>query len=83
MKSFYECEINKNLNFHSARHTFATTVTLTNDVPMETVSSMLGHKKLATTQIYSKVVEKKISVNMQALKEKLIQTNEKLKNIGH
>jgi site-specific recombinase XerD len=44
------CEINKKMTFHTARHTFATTVTLTNGVPIETVSKMLGHKTLRTTQ---------------------------------
>jgi len=56
------CGITKNLTFHMARHTFATTVTLTNGVPIETVSKLLGHTKLATTQIYARVIEKKISV---------------------
>ena len=65
------CGINKKLTFHIARHTFATTVTLTNGVPIESVSSMLGHKNLRTTQIYAKVVEKKVSADMKALKEKL------------
>ncbi len=63
--------IEKYLTFHLARHTFATTVTLLNGVPIETVSSMLGHKSIRTTQIYSKVVEEKISVDMKMLKEKL------------
>ncbi|MEM6844991.1 MAG: site-specific integrase [Bacteroidota bacterium] len=65
------CGINKKLTFHIARHTFATTVTLTNGVPIESVSSMLGHKNLRTTQIYAKVVEKKVSADMKVLKEKL------------
>ncbi len=65
------CGINKKLTFHTARHTFATTVTLTNGVPMESVSSMLGHKNLRTTQIYAKVVEKKVSEDMKMLKGKL------------
>jgi site-specific recombinase XerD len=46
-------------------------VTLTNGVPIETVSSMLGHKNLRTTQIYAKVVQEKVSYDMKALKEKL------------
>ena len=54
-----KCEINKELTFHAARHTFATTVTLTNGVPIESVSTMLGHKSIRTTQIYAKVVERK------------------------
>jgi site-specific recombinase XerD len=65
------CKIKKTLTFHIARHTFATTVTLTNGVPIETVSKMLGHTKLATTQIYAKVVENKIGEDMAALKQKL------------
>jgi site-specific recombinase XerD len=65
------CEIEKNLTFHIARHTFATTVTLTNGVPIETVSSMLGHKSFKTTQIYAKVIKKKVSRDMNALKVKL------------
>lgn len=68
------CGINKNLTFHIARHTFATTVTLTNGVPIETVSKMLGHKKITTTQIYSKVVEQKVSYDMQILRDKLEKT---------
>lgn len=66
------CGINKHLTFHIARHTFATTVTLTNGVPIESVSSMLGHKNVRTTQIYAKVVEKKVSEDMKKLKQKLV-----------
>ncbi|WP_286744396.1 site-specific integrase [Roseivirga sp. UBA1976] len=65
------CGIEKNLTFHLARHTFATTVTLCNGVPLETVSKMLGHSKITTTQVYAKVVEKKVSEDMQALRERL------------
>ena len=65
------CEINKNLTTHTARHTFATTVTLGNGVPMESVSKMLGHKNLRTTQHYAKVLDKKISDDMNALKGKM------------
>ena len=54
-----------------ARHTFATTVTLTNGVPIETISKMLGHRKLTTTQIYAKVVEQKVFDDMQILRSKL------------
>lgn len=65
------CEIKKHITFHLARHTFATTVTLSNGVPIETVSKILGHTKIATTQIYAKVLEKKISEDMANLKRKL------------
>ena len=62
--------ITKNLTFHMARHTFATTVTLTNGVPIETVSKLLGHTKLSTTQIYARVIETKIGMDMELLKLK-------------
>jgi len=65
------CGITKPLTFHIARHTFATTVTLTNGVPIETISRMLGHKKLSTTQIYSKVVDSKLGGDMARLRIKL------------
>ncbi|MEE1964118.1 site-specific integrase [Allomuricauda taeanensis] len=70
------CDIDKNLTFHVARHTFATTVMLSNGVPIETVSKLLGHTKLSTTQIYARVVESKISEDIGNLlirfKEKAI-----------
>jgi len=61
------CGINKNLTFHIARHTFATTVTLSNGVPIETVSKLLGHSKITTTQIYAKVIERKVGKDMERL----------------
>jgi len=64
------CEINKELTFHIARHTFATTVTLSNGVPIESVSKMLGHKNLKTTQHYAKILDLKVSNDMHILKEK-------------
>lgn len=65
------CGITKPLTFHIARHTFATTVTLTNGVPIETVSKLLGHTKLTTTQIYAKVIESKINDDMALLATRL------------
>jgi site-specific recombinase XerD len=62
------CEINKELTYHTARHTFATTVTLSNNVPIESVSKMLGHKNLRTTQHYAKILDKKVSNDMQQLR---------------
>lgn len=64
------CGINKELTFHIARHTFATTITLTNGVPIESVSKMLGHKSLRTTQHYAKILDKKVSDDMQLLRDK-------------
>ena len=65
------CIINKNLTFHLARHTFATTVTLSNGVPIESVSKMLGHKSLRTTQHYAKILDRKVSDDMKILRNKL------------
>jgi site-specific recombinase XerD len=65
------CDISKTLTYHVARHTFATAVTLSNGVPIETVSKMLGHTTIRTTQIYAKVVERKVSDDMNALRDKL------------
>ncbi len=72
------CEINKNLTFHMARHTFATTVTLTNGVPIESISKMLGHTSIRTTQIYAKVVDQKLSDDMKKLQQKIsVKSNKK------
>lgn len=66
------CEIKIPLTFHIARHTFATTVTLSNKVPIETVSKLLAHQKIATTQGYVQVLDHKISDDMCMLREKFL-----------
>lgn len=76
------CEIEKELTFHIARHTFATTVTLTNGVPIESVSKMLGHKNLRTTQHYAKVLDRKVSEDMKLLKDKFIFKEATIKKSG-
>lgn len=66
------CGITIKMTFHIARHTFATTVTLSNKVPIETVSKMLAHQKIATTQEYAQVLDNKISDDMSGLREKFV-----------
>lgn len=70
------CGINKHLTFHIARHTFATTVTLSNGVPIETVSKMLGHKSIKITQIYAKIIDRKVSDDMKILRNKYNVSNQ-------
>ena len=65
------CGIKTELTFHLARHSFATSITLTNGVPIESVSKMLGHINIRTTQHYAKVVDRKVSDDMAILKQKL------------
>ena len=65
------CGIEKNLTFHLARHTFATTMTLGKGVPIETVSKMLGHTNVQTTQIYARITNDKISKDMNWLSQNL------------
>jgi len=65
------CDINKNITFHTARHTFATTITMANGVPTESISKMLGHKSLRTTQQYAKILDLTVSQDMAKLKMKL------------
>ena len=76
------CSIKKNLTFHVARHTFATTVLLSNGVPIETVSKLLGHTKLSTTQIYARVVESKISEDMTSLAAKIEDNKQQSQDIS-
>lgn len=71
------CGIEKKLTTHLARHTFATTITLTNGVPLESVSRMLGHRDIRTTQHYAKIVDRKVSDDMQLLRLKLDNANAK------
>ncbi len=70
------CGIHKHLTFHIARHTFATTITLNNGVPIETVSKMLGHRSLKITQIYAKVLDRKVSNDMQVVRNKFKKKSE-------
>lgn len=67
------CGIHKEITFHVARHTFATTITLENGVPIETVSKMLGHTNVRTTQIYARITDQKISSDMAILEDKISQ----------
>lgn len=80
------CGINKKLTFHCARHTFATSVTLSNNVSIESVSKMLGHKSIKTTQHYAKILDKKVSDDMSGLsgilQKKQEELQEKMKKLG-
>jgi len=66
-----KCGITTKVTFHLARHTFATTVTMAKGVPIESVSKMLGHKSVKTTQIYARIVDTKVSNDMELLSQKL------------
>ena len=65
------CGIDRKLTFHMARHTYATEITLSHGVPMETVSRMLGHSRIDTTQIYAQVTDNKIDTDTQSLDERI------------
>ena len=66
------CGICKNLSMHVARHTFVTSITLSNGVPIETVSKMLGHTSHKTTQVYARIVDSKISKGKEKVKLELV-----------
>ena len=66
-----KCGIEKNVTWHMSRHSFATTVCLSNDMPIETLSKMLGHRSIRTTQIYAKITAEKVSNNMEKLSQAL------------
>jgi len=74
------CCIKKKLSCHTARHTFATTITLSNGVPIETVADMLGHKNLKQTQHYAKLLDQRISNDMAKLRNRLKQLENKPEN---
>lgn len=63
------CGIKKHLTSHIARHTFATTVTLNNDIPFESVSKMLGHTSFKTTRIYARLLDNKVGQDMNKLNQ--------------
>ena len=68
-----KCGIEKNVTWHVSRHTYATTVCLSNDVPIETLSKMLGHRSIRTTQIYAKITAEKVSRDMEKLSKQISQ----------
>lgn len=74
------CQISKKLTFHCARHTFATTVTLSNGVSIESVSKMLGHKSIKTTQHYAKILDQKVAYDMSKLENILLQKRIQIEN---
>lgn len=61
------CNISKPLTTHLGRHTFASSICLSNNIPIESISKMLGHTKISTTQIYAKVTDQKVSRDMERL----------------
>ena len=76
------CGIEKNLTFHLVRHTFSTTVTLSNGWPIESASKMLDHTKISTTQVSAKVIEKKLSDDMILFRQKLNDKENSKKNLS-
>ena len=65
------CGINKNIPWHQARHSYATTICLSNGVPIETLSRMMGHTSIRSTQIYAKITAEKVSNDMERLAKQI------------
>ena len=63
--------ISKSLSYHIVRHTFATAITMLNGVPIESVSKMLGHKNIKSTQHYARIIDQKVSNDMKVLSSKI------------
>ncbi|HAC43053.1 MAG TPA: integrase, partial [Paraprevotella xylaniphila] len=66
-----QCGINKNVTWHQSRHSYATTICLSNGVPIETLSKLMGHTSIRSTQIYAKITAEKMSRDMELLSQKL------------
>ena len=66
-----QCGIEKHITFHMSRHNFGTLITLSQGVPLETVSQMMGHKSIRTTQIYAKMTRQKVNDDMKRLSERI------------
>lgn len=73
------CRIHKNITFHVARHTFATTIALSHGMPVESLAKMLGHSNIKTTQIYAKITDHKLNQDMEELSKRLFDNNLELK----
>ena len=65
------CGLNKNVAWHQSRHSYATTICLSNGVPIETLSKLMGHTSIRSTQIYAKITAEKMSRDMELLSQKL------------
>ena len=63
--------LDKPLTFHQARHSFSTSICLNNGMPIETLSKILGHRSISTTQIYAKITHQKVAGDMNVLAEKI------------
>ncbi len=67
-----KCNLHKHVTWHVARHTMATVICLSNDMPIEVVAKLLGHKNIRSTQIYAKITKQKLSQEMHTLRQRLI-----------